>query len=86
MSVHCGDAREFPIPDGEVLFFFFEPFRAPILMSVFDRIRSSLSADPRKITMLWVGYMRPFACPSWLRCSEVDSGVRGFRIFVIRPR
>jgi SAM-dependent methyltransferase len=86
MSVHCGDAREFPIPDGEVLFFCYEPFRASVLISVFDRIRSSLRADPRKITMLWVGHMRPFACPSWLRCTEVGSGARGFHIFAIRPR
>ncbi len=86
MSVHCGDAREFPIPAGEVLLFFYEPFRASILMSVFDRIRSSLCTEPRKITMLWMGHMRPFACPSWLKCSEVDSGARGFRIFAMRPQ
>jgi SAM-dependent methyltransferase len=85
ISIHCGDAREFPIPAGEVLFFFYEPFRASILMEVFSRIRDSLLADPRKITILWMGHMRPFACPSWLRCREIDAEARGFRLFVMRP-
>jgi hypothetical protein len=56
----CMDARDFPLPDGPLMIFFFTPFRPPVTDQVVDNIRKSLAADPRPVRMVHYGTNEEF--------------------------
>jgi predicted RNA methylase len=47
-----GDACEFALPDGPCVFFFYNPFRKPVMERVMANIADSLRRHPRKIYVL----------------------------------
>jgi SAM-dependent methyltransferase len=51
-----GDARDFPVPDGPVVIFLYNPFPRAVLIEVLAIIVESLRADPRPA---WVIYEAP---------------------------
>ena len=54
------DATAWPIPAEPAVFFFHNPFRAPILSSVLGNIRRSLDQAPREAFLV---YVYPQRCP-----------------------
>jgi len=42
VELYHGDAVEFPVPDGNLVLYFYEPFEAPVLAMVIARIRPAL--------------------------------------------
>lgn len=52
----CMDARDFPIPEGKSVLYFFNPFKDEITARVLQNIRRSFEANPREIILL---YMNP---------------------------
>lgn len=52
----CGDAAEVELPRGPLVIFLFNPFNAPVLGRVVERIERSLAEDPREV---WVLYYMP---------------------------
>lgn len=52
----CADAREFPIPDGPLVVYLFNPFREPVLRAVVENLRGSLLRNPRPLLLV---YLRP---------------------------
>jgi SAM-dependent methyltransferase len=53
IEVHCLDAVDFPIPDGPVVFFLYNPFEESVLARVAARIHRSLDADPRDAIVIY---------------------------------
>jgi predicted RNA methylase len=53
VSVHCADAAEFPIPEGPVVAFLFDPFTGPVLEAVAANIRRSFEDQPRAIYVVY---------------------------------
>ena len=49
-----GDAADFPIPDGDAVLFFFNPFDARLMAHIRDRIAAAHRANPRPITVVYV--------------------------------
>lgn len=50
----CIDALEYEIPATPAVYFFFFPFREPVMRPVLDRIRRSLEAVPRDAFLVYV--------------------------------
>jgi SAM-dependent methyltransferase len=48
-----GDAREFPLPDGPLVIYLFNPFPADVLREVLRRIRFSFVENPREIYVIY---------------------------------
>jgi SAM-dependent methyltransferase len=49
----CADAIEYPIPDGPVVFYLYNPFDAELLGRLLARIQASYEARPRDIYMIY---------------------------------
>ena len=56
----CEDARQFVLPDGPIVLFFFTPFRSPVSDKVIGNIRESLAAQPRPIRIIHYGESKDF--------------------------
>lgn len=52
----CMDAREFQIPSGNLVLYFFNPFGDEVMARVIDNVRSSFHQSPRDIVLV---YMNP---------------------------
>jgi SAM-dependent methyltransferase len=50
----CCDAREFELPDGNCVLYFYRPFTGPVLQAVLDRIEESWRARPRPMFLIFV--------------------------------
>jgi len=51
----CVDARNFPLPDGALVLFFFTPFLSPVVDRVVDNIRQSFDRNARSIRIVYYG-------------------------------
>ena len=58
IEVHCADVCDFELPDGNVVYYLFNPFQPPLLGQVFQRIRDSVQRAPRSIL---IAYCNPWA-------------------------
>jgi 16S rRNA G966 N2-methylase RsmD len=54
VEVVCADAREYPIPPDATIVYFFMPFDEPILGSVLDKLKASVDAHPRDVSIVYV--------------------------------
>jgi hypothetical protein len=48
------DARAFEVPPDATVFYFFMPFDEPILGDVLDKMKASVDAHPREVTILYI--------------------------------
>ncbi len=53
-ELHCLDAARFEPPDGELVYYLFNPFGRPVLEEVMRRLVASLAAQPRDATIVYV--------------------------------
>lgn len=53
IAPRLGDATRFAWPDGPLLVFFNNPFRAPVLAAVLDGLAARQAADPSPVTVLY---------------------------------
>lgn len=53
LEVVLGDAVDFPLPEGPLVLFFFNPFGADVMRRVVERVSASLAADPRPMTVVY---------------------------------
>jgi SAM-dependent methyltransferase len=84
IEVRCMDVVDFPIPDGPVVFFLYNPFEEPVLGRVAERIRQSLEAHPRDAIII---YDTPEHDELWGRVGalkQVTGGV-GYSIYKTGP-
>ncbi len=51
--VQC-DARQFPIPDKNIVAFFYNPFKEDVLHQVLENIRQSFADNPRQLTIIFL--------------------------------
>lgn len=54
MQAVCGDAREFPFPDGPLAIYLFNPFQEPVLRVLLENLRASLERMPRPVFLVYV--------------------------------
>jgi SAM-dependent methyltransferase len=54
MKLVCGDAVEFPLPEGPCLAFLFNPFGAPVMRRLLAAWRNSLAGQARQLDILYV--------------------------------
>jgi hypothetical protein len=50
----CVNAIDFEIPNEKIIFYFYNPFRQPILGAVFAKIELSLKQSPRDVFLVYV--------------------------------
>jgi hypothetical protein len=55
LTIEWADAAAWELPEGPALFYFCEPFRAPMLQRMIGRIAASAAAAPRPVYVLYVG-------------------------------
>ncbi|MEO8493990.1 MAG: class I SAM-dependent methyltransferase [Planctomycetota bacterium] len=65
VTIATADAREFEVPDDVTHIFLFNPFDEPIVMAVLRRIHDSITAHPRRLSII-------YALPSCRRDPLVD--------------
>jgi hypothetical protein len=53
VEVLCEDACEFEFPAGPLVLYLFNPFEAPVLQRVLDRLVASLAAQPRDVLIAY---------------------------------
>lgn len=51
----CMDVTEFPIPDGPLMGFFYNPFVGSVVQRVLENVLASWREDPREILLLFIG-------------------------------
>jgi len=56
VEVLCVDVREYDFPETPLILYLFNPFEAPVLESVLERLKVSLARSPRDV---WVAYCNP---------------------------
>lgn len=52
----CASAEDFPLPDGDLVLFFNNPFGPPVMKLVLERLERSLASRYRQV---WILYYRP---------------------------
>lgn len=62
IEVIDGDAAAFPIPDGPLALYFFNPFGEPVMQSVANNVVSSFRRSPRRIVVI---YFTPYYSRVW---------------------
>jgi SAM-dependent methyltransferase len=48
------DVADFPIPEGDCVLYFYNPFRAPVMRALVDRIDESVERNPRDIIIAFL--------------------------------
>lgn len=56
MKLICGDAVEFPLPEGPCLAFLFNPFGAPVMRRLLAAWTKSLAAASRPLDLIYVNH------------------------------
>jgi SAM-dependent methyltransferase len=76
-AIHCqeiavvhADAASFPIPDGPLVLFFFNPFDRPVMRAVVENVVTSYNQSPRRILVL---YSNPVYADVWGNVSFLES-------------
>jgi hypothetical protein len=79
----CADATEVEIPAGPSVYYFFNPFQAPIMRKVLHNIEASYKASPRE---MYVIYFNPLAAETVPEAGfEQLSELAGHRIYKKAP-
>jgi SAM-dependent methyltransferase len=50
----CADATSYALPIDPTVYYFFDPFKLPVMSAVLDNIKQSLQKHPRKIFLIYV--------------------------------
>jgi hypothetical protein len=50
----CADATSYTLPIDPTVYYFFNPFKLPVMSAVLDKIKQSLEKYPRKIFLVYV--------------------------------
>jgi SAM-dependent methyltransferase len=79
IELYCGDAVELPIPQGEALLFFYNPFADGVMRKVAANIERSYRERPRK---LLVAYRNPVHSQVFEELAFLRPAVRN-RSFVL---
>lgn len=62
IDVICADAATFPIPQGPLIIFLYNPFGRPVMENVVNNVLTSFQRDPRRIIVL---YFNPVFADVW---------------------
>jgi SAM-dependent methyltransferase len=62
----CGDALEYPLPDGPCVLYFYNPFGKEVMAGVVERVVRSFGENPREIYVL---YANPTQATVWERAG-----------------
>jgi hypothetical protein len=54
----CQDAADYKIPEGDAVFYFYNPFHEPVMARVIQNIEESLQKNPRQVYLI---YYNPIA-------------------------
>jgi hypothetical protein len=75
----CADAAEMEIPEGPGVYYFFNPFQAPIMRRVLSNIAASHEKSPREMYLI---YFNPLAAETFPEAGFVQTGeMDGHRIY-----
>ena len=78
-----GDAAEFTVPDGPIVYFLNQPFDEPVMRKVVDRIVESYRQHPRKIIVVYYDPTFFPKCEDLFRNGPFHERLRNGREFVI---
>ena len=69
IEVRCGDAAELPIPEGDALLYFYNPFGEGVMRKVAANIGRAYRAAPRNLVIVYRNpvHLRAFDELNWLR-------------------
>jgi SAM-dependent methyltransferase len=91
-QVLTADARTFPLPDGDLFLFLFQPFDAATLAATLDRVARLISERPRRCVVLYAyGRMHPIfeSRPAFRPIASAPTGGRpssmGWTLFDLLP-
>lgn len=76
-----GDARDFAVPEGDVIAYFYNPFDETVLGSVWDQLRTSVRQNPRSLYIVYINplHRRIFDQDAELHCVYTDASVAVYR-------
>lgn len=75
----CQDAMEFTVPDGNVVFYLYNPFNKEVMHSVISKIEASAIKHPRE---MYIVYVNP-AHSSIIENSRVFSAIKRTGYFAV---
>lgn len=81
IELHCADAREFPVPDGDLVAYFYNPFDELVLREVWEKLRKSLRLAPRELAVVYINpaHRHVFDESAMLRAEYDDGAVVVYR-------
>jgi SAM-dependent methyltransferase len=84
IDLHCGDAVNLPLPEGDLMLFFFNPFGKAVLGKVAGNITRALRERPRQIV---IAYRNPLHAEVFdeLDCVVPTVRNRSFALYRSRP-
>lgn len=76
-----GDARNFVVPGGDLIAYFYNPFDESVLQSVWDRLQASVRQEPRSLFIVYINplHRRLFDQAAELHCVYTDASVAVYR-------
>ncbi len=72
-----GDARDLPVPDGDLVVYLYNPFDATILREVWDKLKASIRSEPRPLFVIYVNplHRQVFDAATELDCVHEEPAV-----------
>ena len=83
IELHCGDAVDLPLPEGDLMLFFFNPFGAAVLQKVAGNIARALHESSRRIV---IAYRNPLHAEVFDRLALFVPLVRNQSFALYRSR
>jgi hypothetical protein len=75
-----GDARDFTVPEGDLIAYFYNPFDETVLGSVWDQLRTSVRQKPRSLFIVYINPLhRGYDQDAELHCVYTDPTVAVYR-------
>jgi SAM-dependent methyltransferase len=76
-----GDARDFAVPEGDLIAYFYNPFDETVLETVWDHLRTSVRQTPRSLFIVYINplHRRIFDQDAELHCVYTDASVAVYR-------
>lgn len=77
----CGDARDLPVPDGDLVAYFYNPFDELVLREVWSRLSAATAGTTRAMVVMYINpaHRKVFDEAKDLHCVYDDSAVLVYR-------
>ena len=78
VEIQCANAVDFSIPDSNIVFFLYNPFKGSVFEQCMDHIHRCAAKQPTR--EIYLAYVNPWPCEHWLRQSGYFALIEEFQV------